>query len=275
MNTASALVLLGLAQAARNFTWIWAVIILVIVILLLWWLGREESREPLEGGRPARQPEIGPMKTDTGLPEVSQVARSEPALAQAGMVTDETPAAVVEEPPVVEALEHAPVVEVPEAGENVEVIESESTPEVVEAAAAETPVEEIKMEPVMPAATKAADEALAETPTRNENALENLVGTENPVEQAVETAAPIQPDDLEIVEGIGPKIAGMLKAHGIVTFAQLAATDVAVLQKIMLEANLRIADPGTWPEQARLAAEGKFEELQKLQDSLRGGRKVA
>jgi len=85
---------------------------------------------------------------------------------------------------------------------------------------------------------------------------------------------PLVPDNLEIIEGIGPKIASLLKDAGIVTFNQLAETDVSRLEKILDEVNLRIADPTSWPEQARLAAEGKVDELQTLQDSLKGGRKV-
>ncbi len=89
---------------------------------------------------------------------------------------------------------------------------------------------------------------------------------------APEIAPQPVPDDLKIIEGIGPKISSLLAAEGIVTFAQLAGTPVERLTEIMLAANLRIADPTTWPAQAKLAAEGKFEELQTLQDSLKGGR---
>lgn len=85
---------------------------------------------------------------------------------------------------------------------------------------------------------------------------------------------PIVPDNLEIIEGIGPKIAALLKAAGIATFKQLAETDVSRLNGILNEANLRIADPASWPEQARLAAAGKMDELDALQNSLKGGRKV-
>ncbi len=95
--------------------------------------------------------------------------------------------------------------------------------------------------------------------------------------EAVAPAAQTEPapsDDLKVIEGIGPKIAAILQSHGITTFAQLAATDVEQLREIMLAANLRIADPSTWPQQAALAAAGKWDELQTLQDSLRGGRRV-
>ena len=82
----------------------------------------------------------------------------------------------------------------------------------------------------------------------------------------------IEPDDLEIIEGIGPKIAGLLKAAGITTFAQLAEADLARVQEILRAANLRLADPTTWAEQARLAAKGDWSALETLQNQLKGGR---
>jgi predicted flap endonuclease-1-like 5' DNA nuclease len=79
---------------------------------------------------------------------------------------------------------------------------------------------------------------------------------------------------LVIIEGIGPKIAGLLKAAGILTFAQLAATDVPRLKQILAEANLTaLADPSTWSEQAGLAAEGKWDDLQQLQSQLKRGQR--
>ena len=89
--------------------------------------------------------------------------------------------------------------------------------------------------------------------------------------------APAAPDDLKRVEGIGPKIAAVLANAGILTFAQLAETEVERIRQILEEANpnlLRLADPSTWPQQARLAAEGTWEALEKLQGELKGGRRV-
>jgi uracil permease len=80
------------------------------------------------------------------------------------------------------------------------------------------------------------------------------------------------PDDLTRIEGVGPKISSVLNAAGITTFAQLARTDVARLQQILSDADLRLADPGSWPEQARLAAAGDWAALETLQDKLTGGR---
>ncbi len=80
------------------------------------------------------------------------------------------------------------------------------------------------------------------------------------------------PDDLEIIEGIGPKIARLLQEAGITTFAQLAEVDIPRLKSILLAANLRVNDPTSWPEQAKLASSGKMEELKQLQDRMKGGR---
>lgn len=85
---------------------------------------------------------------------------------------------------------------------------------------------------------------------------------------------PVKKDDLAAgIEGIGPKIEECLNAAGIVTFKQLSQTPVDKLRKILAEAKFP-GDPTTWPEQAKLAAEGKMDELKKLQDELQGGRRV-
>ncbi|MBN2389359.1 MAG: hypothetical protein JXR84_01465 [Anaerolineae bacterium] len=80
-------------------------------------------------------------------------------------------------------------------------------------------------------------------------------------------------DNLQKIEGIGPKIAAILNAHDIHTFANLAEATVKALQEYLEEAGprYRLANPETWPVQARLAAEGKWEELDELQSKLKGG----
>ncbi|MCW5852495.1 MAG: 4Fe-4S binding protein [Anaerolineae bacterium] len=81
-------------------------------------------------------------------------------------------------------------------------------------------------------------------------------------------------DDLTIIEGIGPKIAGLFHAAGIRTFRQLSEMSTDQMQRILTEAGprFRTADPTTWAEQARLAAAGEWEALKRLQDRLSGGR---
>lgn len=77
-------------------------------------------------------------------------------------------------------------------------------------------------------------------------------------------------DDLKKVEGIGPKIAETLNAAGITTFAELAKTDAAKISEIIADVRgNHVTD--TWPAQAKLAAEGKWDELKKWQDELNGG----
>ncbi|MCB0518975.1 MAG: hypothetical protein H6577_22615 [Lewinellaceae bacterium] len=85
---------------------------------------------------------------------------------------------------------------------------------------------------------------------------------------------PPNPDDLKKVEGIGPKIEKLCNNKGIWTWRQLSQTSVEFLQKMLDEAgpNYRISKPDTWPKQAELAADGKWDELKEYQDFLLGGR---
>lgn len=95
--------------------------------------------------------------------------------------------------------------------------------------------------------------------------------------QAVDWAAATEavvPDDLTLVEGIGPKIKSILHDAGVKTFSQLAQMEPSAIKDIIVAAGLRLADTTTWPMQAKLAAEGKLEELKAFQDSLQGGKLV-
>jgi large subunit ribosomal protein L21 len=92
--------------------------------------------------------------------------------------------------------------------------------------------------------------------------------------EAAPPSAP-EPDDLTILEGIGPKVNTLLQTAGIATFSQLANADVSSLKEILEANDLQFMDPTSWPEQAQLAAEGKSEELKAFQDSLKGGRKAS
>ncbi|MDB2606305.1 50S ribosomal protein L21 [Zobellia sp.] len=78
-------------------------------------------------------------------------------------------------------------------------------------------------------------------------------------------------DDLKKIEGIGPKIAETLIAAGISTFAELAKTDAAKISEIIADVRGNHVTE-TWPAQAKLAAEGKWDELKKWQDELDGGK---
>lgn len=80
-------------------------------------------------------------------------------------------------------------------------------------------------------------------------------------------------DDLTKIEGAGPKAAEALVAAGIDTFAKVAAAKAEDLKTILTEASSRLAHiaTDTWPAQAQLAADGKWDELKVYQDKLDGG----
>ncbi|MEL6842058.1 MAG: carbohydrate-binding module family 20 domain-containing protein [Bacteroidota bacterium] len=82
-------------------------------------------------------------------------------------------------------------------------------------------------------------------------------------------------DNLTKIEGIGPKIAGLLKEDGIDTFAKLGKASQKKLKAVLDAAGPRFKmhSPSTWPEQAKLAAKGEWDALKKLQDELDGGKR--
>ena len=84
----------------------------------------------------------------------------------------------------------------------------------------------------------------------------------------------IKQDDLKMVEGIGPKIEGLLHEIGITTWQQLADAPLEQVQGMLDAAGprYRIHNPATWAKQAKLAADAKWAELEQLQDELDGGK---
>ena len=96
------------------------------------------------------------------------------------------------------------------------------------------------------------------------------------VESTVESVLPAVPDDdLERVEGIGPKISAALHDAGIRTFRQLADSDDAVLRAALKAHNLRFAPSlVTWARQARLLADGDDAGFADLTRRLVAGRDV-
>ncbi|MFM9834742.1 MAG: hypothetical protein ACKVOA_01410 [Methylophilaceae bacterium] len=82
-------------------------------------------------------------------------------------------------------------------------------------------------------------------------------------------------DDLTVIEGIGPKINDLFKAAGLKTFAQVSNATVPQMRDILDKggSRFRIANPGTWAQQAELANSNKWTELKKLQDELSAGLK--
>ena len=99
-------------------------------------------------------------------------------------------------------------------------------------------------------------------------------GEERKVEVQKQAEVKVEADDLVKIEGIGPKVSKALNSAGVSTFAALAESNVEDIQKILSEAGLKSMDATTWPAQAKLAADGDWDGLQKMQDELSGGRKT-
>lgn len=98
-------------------------------------------------------------------------------------------------------------------------------------------------------------------------------------EEKEEEAEPIKSnepktDELDIIEGIGPKIAMLLYDAGIFTFRDLAITPVYKIEEILESAGPQFArhDPSTWTQQAKLAAEGRWDDLEALKGFLIRGK---
>ncbi len=84
-------------------------------------------------------------------------------------------------------------------------------------------------------------------------------------------------DDLSIIDGIGPKISAVLGLAGIKSFSQLASTDEDRIRNILEAENpnlLRLTDPSTWFEQARMAADGDWKALSSLHDKRKSARRA-
>jgi len=84
----------------------------------------------------------------------------------------------------------------------------------------------------------------------------------------------VEPNDLTEIEGIGPKVEGVLREAGILTYPQLAGTRPEALRQILRDEGLPFIDPETWPEQAASAAAGDWEGLKALQEELSRGRRT-
>ena len=81
-------------------------------------------------------------------------------------------------------------------------------------------------------------------------------------------------DDLKVVEGIGPKIEEILKGAGIYSYVTLATTTPEAISTILAAVGdrFKMHDPGTWPTQSSLAAQGRWVELNALKEELDGGK---
>ena len=96
---------------------------------------------------------------------------------------------------------------------------------------------------------------------------------QNPAEVTHEAKKSKDADELLKLEGIGPKVAKILKDADITTFDDLARASVADVKMALDAAGFQMMNPEGWIEQARLAANGDWKSLERLQSELKGGRK--
>ena len=130
---------------------------------------------------------------------------------------------------------------------------------------------QIIIESIVASGTKKATATKKETAPQAEKLVEAVEEVKVP-----KAAKSPKVDDLKIIEGIGPKAAEALVEAGIATFAKLAKTSAATVKTILEGSTSKLShlDPTSWAQQAQLAADGKMEELKKLQDELNGGKAV-
>lgn len=84
----------------------------------------------------------------------------------------------------------------------------------------------------------------------------------------------IKENDLKIIKGIGSKIEKLYHQAGITTWRALSETSTEKSQAILDNGNENFSmhNPETWSGQAKLAYEGKWQELKNWQDDLDGGK---
>ena len=89
----------------------------------------------------------------------------------------------------------------------------------------------------------------------------------------VAAAGSEETDDLKLLEGIGPRVEGILNKEGIGTYQELASTDPSRLREILDNegGRFKYLDPTSWPQQAALARDGRWKDLHELQEELIGG----
>ena len=109
-----------------------------------------------------------------------------------------------------------------------------------------------------------------------ENEIEADVSTEALEKKAPKKAAKAKDnkgDDLTKIEGAGPKAAEALINAGLDTYEKVANAKADAIKEILTEASSRMAhlDPTSWPKQAKMASDGKWDELKEWQDNAKAG----
>ncbi len=146
-----------------------------------------------------------------------------------------------------------------------------------EEAKTETPKEDTKA--AAPKVKIKAEPVVKDAPAVEETVA--VAKEEAPKKEAKKEAAPKKTakaktskgDDLTKIEGVGPKAAEALTNAGLETFAKVAKAKADKMKEVLTEASSRLAhlDTTSWPKQAKMAADEKWDELKVWQDSVKGG----
>lgn len=152
-----------------------------------------------------------------------------------------------------------------DAGKSIEIIMTEVTNAVAEGLAERKADKQAEKEtaPEQPKAEAAAP--------KKEEKKEKVAAA--PKEEKKAAKKTTKPDDLTKIEGIGPKAAEALVAAGVATYSDLAKSKADDVKTILTDASPRLAhlDPTSWAKQAKMAADGKWDELKEWQDNAKGG----
>lgn len=262
----------------------WVILFIALAIGLYLWLRRSERQEgPAETAlRKAQEAEdyaedvFGRVKSaasSTATPAAKQEA-PKPAPEAKEEAPKPAPEAKQEAPkPTPEAKEEAPK-PTPEAKQEA----PKPAPLAPAPPAAVVPVEEKKPKAEKPA-VKAEDMPTEPLPKPEIAEVEAAAAAKQAAAEAPTTevkAAPAsaEPDDLTLIEGIGPYYRDILHAAGVTSFEALSKLDPKTIEQIAKDAGARrAASMATWPQQAALAAKGDWAGLDALQSSLTAGRK--
>ncbi len=238
-------------RSSGSAWWLWLLLILIVAVIL-WLVFRRRNQAGSEpSGRAAETAQFDESEIDTP---------AAPVRVKATVLEDD--GAV----PAAEALQEAEwEPELPDEAEAEPAAAAESA-----AVSSDVPAEEAPAG----SAPVSDDVPLDETEAEPAAAEETPAFSEQPAAEEDAPASPAASDKLTKIEGIGPKIQSVLNAAGIHTFAQLRDMDPEKIREILTDSGIRLADPTTWPEQARLASLGKTDELKAYQDTLKGGRAV-
>jgi predicted flap endonuclease-1-like 5' DNA nuclease len=140
----------------------------------------------------------------------------------------------------------------------------------------EVPAPETAAEVALGDAIPVGDAAVAErsTPEVTEAPPEPIAAAISapPVEAAEVLAPPEkQPDNLTLIEGIGPKTAAALAEAGITSFAQIATMKPDELIQAARAHGARVGKADTWPEQAHRIISGNLTDVEDYQARIRSG----